>query len=53
MKNGTASQSGFQFDADQLYQLDAIASVVDLFDGQPKDAEKLVTMLRGLSLIHI
>ncbi|WP_144803135.1 restriction endonuclease [Kocuria rhizophila] len=53
MKNGTASQSGFQFDADQLYQLDAIASVVDLFDGQPKDAEKLVTMLRGYARVEI
>lgn len=39
--------SGFQFDASQPYQLDAIASVVDLFDGQPKDAEKLVTTLRS------
>ena len=33
--------SGFQFDPKQQYQLDAIQSVVDLFDGQPKDAEKL------------
>lgn len=41
------SGSGFQFDASQQYQLDAIASVVDLFDGQPKDAEKLVTTLRS------
>jgi type III restriction enzyme len=41
------SKSGFQYDASQPYQLDAIASVVDLFDGQPKDAEKLVTTLRG------
>lgn len=43
MSNG----SGFQFDASQEYQLDAIASVVDLFDGQPKDAEKLITTLRS------
>ncbi|MEW1982414.1 DEAD/DEAH box helicase family protein [Citricoccus sp. NPDC079358] len=43
--------SGFQFDASQQYQLDAIASVVDLFDGQPKDAEKLVTKLRGAAVI--
>ena len=43
--------SGFQFDASQQYQLDAIASVVDLFDGQPKDAEKLVTTLRGATAI--
>jgi len=41
------SSSGFRFDASQPYQLDAIASVVDLFDGQPKDAERLVTALRG------
>lgn len=39
--------SGFKFDASQPYQLDAIKSVVDLFDGQPKDAEKLETTLRG------
>ena len=39
--------SGFKFDASQPYQLDAIKSVVDLFDGQPKDAEKLGTTLRG------
>ncbi|MCR8669890.1 DEAD/DEAH box helicase family protein [Agrococcus sp. HG114] len=51
MKNGTASGSGFQFDASQPYQLDAIASVVDLVDGQPKDAEKLVTTLRGAAAL--
>jgi type III restriction enzyme len=45
------SGSGFQFDASQPYQLDAIASVVDLFDGQPKDAEKLVTTLRGEAVL--
>lgn len=39
--------SGFKFDSSQQYQLDAINSVVDLFDGQPKDAEKLETTLRG------
>jgi type III restriction enzyme len=41
------SGSGFQFDASQPYQLDAINAVVGLFDGQPKDADKLVTTLRG------
>lgn len=46
MGDKTAS-SGFKFDASQPYQLDAINSVVDLFDGQPKDAEKLETTLRG------
>ena len=45
------SGSGFHFDASQPYQLDAIASVVDLFDGQPKDAEKLVTTLRGAAIL--
>ncbi|WP_299038551.1 DEAD/DEAH box helicase family protein [uncultured Pseudokineococcus sp.] len=43
--------SGFQFDASQPYQLDAIASVVDLFDGQPKDAENLVTTLSGATVV--
>lgn len=37
----------FKFDDKQPFQLDAIAAVVDLFDGQPKDAEELVTRLRG------
>ncbi|GAA3830391.1 DEAD/DEAH box helicase family protein [Brevibacterium ammoniilyticum] len=46
MGDNTAS-SGFKFDASQPYQLDAVNSVVDLFDGQPKDAEKLETTLRG------
>jgi type III restriction enzyme len=41
------ARAGFQFDDSQPYQLDAIASVVDLFDGQPRDAEKVVTTLRG------
>lgn len=39
--------SGFQFDPSQPYQLEAVSSVVDLFDGQPKDAEKLILTLRG------
>jgi type III restriction enzyme len=41
------SRSGFKFEASQGYQLDAINSVVGLFDGQPKDADKLVTTLRS------
>lgn len=45
------SGSGFQFDASQPYQLEAIASVVELFDGQPKDAEKLVTTLRAAAML--
>ncbi len=44
----THSQStGFQFDSHQAYQLDAINAVVDLFDGQPGDAERFVTTLHG------
>jgi len=38
---------GFKFDAKQQYQLDAIGSLVRLFDGQPKDAEAVLTTLRG------
>ena len=37
--------AGFQFDSRQQYQLDAIAAVVDLFDGQPRDADKLLVTL--------
>lgn len=37
----------FKFDAKQQHQLDAIGSLVQLFDGQPKDAYELVTKLRG------
>lgn len=44
--------SGFQFDASQPYQLDAINAVIGLFDGQPKDADKLVTTLRGLAVLE-
>jgi len=39
--------TGFQFDPRQQYQLDAIAAVVDLFDGQPKDSDKLAVTLHG------
>ncbi len=46
------SGAGFQFDASQQYQLDAIASVLDLFDGQPKDAEKLLTTLRESAVVN-
>jgi len=45
------SASGFQFDASQQFQLDAINSVVGLFDGQPKDAEKLITTLRSSAVV--
>lgn len=35
----------FQFDAHQQYQQDAISAVVDLFDGQPEDANQLISGL--------
>lgn len=41
------SNTSFQFDSSQQYQLDAIAAVVDLFDGQPNDADRLIAMLSG------
>lgn len=37
----------FKFDPKQPYQQDAIASVVDLFEGQPTDADALETKLQG------
>ena len=37
----------FKFDPKQPYQQEAIASVVDLFDGQPADADALETKLQG------
>lgn len=45
------SGTSFQFDPSQPYQLDAIASVIELFDGQPKDAEKLVATMRGAAVL--
>src|SRR5680860_223719 len=36
----------FKFDPHQQYQRDAIDSVVDLFEGQPFDADRLVTTLQ-------
>jgi type III restriction enzyme len=44
------SSTGFKFDAGQQYQLDAINAVTGLFDGQPADAEKLITNLRGSAI---
>lgn len=38
----------FKFDPKQPYQQEAIASVVDLFEGQPADADALETTLRGM-----
>ena len=37
----------FKFDANQPYQKEAIAAVVDLFEGQPKDTSTLETTLRS------
>lgn len=39
----------FQFDPHQPYQIDAIEAVTALFDGQPDDADQLVTSLQSLS----
>lgn len=36
----------FQFDPSQPYQTSAIEAVVDLFDGQPADADQIVTTLQ-------
>ncbi len=41
------SGTAFKFDSSQEFQLDAINSVVKLFDGQPKDAQVIVTALEG------
>lgn len=38
----------FKFDAHQQYQQDAIAAVVDLFDGQPAGQAALETILQGV-----
>ncbi|MCZ8139546.1 MAG: DEAD/DEAH box helicase family protein [Fimbriimonadaceae bacterium] len=38
--------TGFKFDAQQSFQIDAIQSVVDLFDGQPADGEALLARIR-------
>lgn len=40
------SENQFTFDPSQQFQLDAIASVVDVFDGQPKDVEQLLTAMQ-------
>ena len=37
----------FKFDANQSYQQEAIAAVVDLFEGQPWDASAFETILSG------
>ena len=40
------SENQFKFDPSQQFQLDAIAAVVDVFDGQPKDVDALLTILQ-------
>lgn len=40
----------FKFDPNQPFQRDAVDSVIDLFDGQPSDAERLLTALREQNL---
>lgn len=40
------TSNSFRFDPSQQFQLDAIASVVDLFDGQPENVDSLITSLR-------
>ena len=42
------SSSKFKFDSSQDFQLAAIGSVVNLFDGQPKDAQVLTSTLSGV-----
>lgn len=37
----------FKFDANQSYQKQAIASVVDIFEGQPRDASMFHSTLKG------
>jgi type III restriction enzyme len=37
----------FKFDANQSYQQEAIAAVVDIFEGQPKDASSFEMSLKG------
>jgi len=39
-----------QFDANQTYQLDAVAAVTDLFDGQPQGAPEYTVIDSGLAL---
>jgi type III restriction enzyme len=50
MRSDTPQNTGFRFDANQPFQRAAIDAVVQLFDGQPKDAEQLATTLRGTAL---
>jgi type III restriction enzyme len=42
------TSSQFNFDGSQEFQLAAISSVVNLFEGQPKDAQALTATLEGV-----
>lgn len=46
------NDSTFRFDPSQQFQLDAIASVVDLFDGQPADVSTIVTTLKAQNVVE-
>lgn len=46
------AHSGFQFEASQQYQLDAINAVLGLFEGQPRDIESLLTTLRSELIVR-
>lgn len=37
----------FKFEANQSYQMQAIGSVVDIFEGQPKDSSMFLSTLKG------
>ncbi len=38
-----------QFDANQPFQLDAVAAIADLFDGQPRGAPEYVVIARAVA----
>ncbi|ACE83237.1 type III restriction system endonuclease [Cellvibrio japonicus Ueda107] len=46
--SSNSNNTSFRFDSHQQYQLDAISAVIDLFDGQPTNADKLAIALRGI-----
>ena len=45
-------ENQFNFDPSQQFQLDAIASVVDVFDGQPKEIDALLTTLQAEEVVN-
>jgi type III restriction enzyme len=46
--DGLVSSANFNFDGSQGFQLSAIGSVVNLFEGQPRDTSSLSTTLSGV-----